>query len=336
MPAGVPIRTYGVFSPEGADRLLAGSVARYRKDSRPYAETAAFFGDGLLTSQDERWHRQRRFVAPLFTPRRISGDYTPVLVQEAARMRATWAVAPDATADVHALSVAYCGPSAECCSAPGWTTSCLGSDRCCPSQRVPRARVSTASLIPRTWPTPTKRRGSAARRELYAIVDGLIERQRAAPDGGDLLGRLLHERDPSTGKPLSADEVRDQALIFLLAGHETTATALAFSLQFLGRQAACASPASSYREGRSGSAIRCRRCRSLSSLSSIGKMAVVERDHLEACHASQANHHAAVSRCGWPWQAAMRRCAGRRRSTTWRQHRPAGPRVGSRPTRRLP
>ena len=107
MPAGVPIRTYGVFSPEGADRLLAGSVARYRKDSRPYAETAAFFGDGLLTSQDERWHRQRRFVAPLFTPRRISGDYTPVLVQEAARMRATWAVAPDATADVHALSVAY-------------------------------------------------------------------------------------------------------------------------------------------------------------------------------------------------------------------------------------
>jgi len=98
MPAGVPVRTYGVFSPEGADRLLAGSAAGYRKDSRPYAETAAFFGDGLLTSQDERWHRQRRFVAPLFTPRRISRDYVPVLVQEAVRMRSTWAASLDATA----------------------------------------------------------------------------------------------------------------------------------------------------------------------------------------------------------------------------------------------
>jgi cytochrome P450 len=237
MPAGVPIRTYGVFSPEGADRLLAGSAARYRKDSRPYAETAAFFGDGLLTSQDERWHRQRRFVAPLFTPRRIFGDYMPVLVQEAARMRTTWAVAPDATADVHALSVAY--------TLRAIGRVLLGAEL---DDVLPRlgpvfaranaylsARVSTSSLIPRTWPTRTNRRGSAAQRELYAIVDGLIERRRAEADRGDLLGRLLHEHDPRTGAPLSADEVRDQALIFLLAGHETTATALAFTLQLLAR-----------------------------------------------------------------------------------------------------
>ncbi len=236
MPPGVPIRTYGVFSPEGANRLLAGSAAAYRKDSRPYAETAAFFGDGLLTSQDERWHRQRRFVAPLFTSRRITGDYLPVLVEEAARMRATWAVAPDATVDVHALSVAYT------LRAIGRVLFGAELDDVLPrlgpvfarANAYLSARVSTASLIPRTWPTAGNRRGSAARRELYAIVDGLIERRRAEP-GGDLLGRLLHERDPHTGEPLSADEVRDQALIFLLAGHETTATALAFTLQLLAR-----------------------------------------------------------------------------------------------------
>lgn len=63
----------------------------------------------------------------------------------------------------------------------------------------------------------------------------MIARRRTEPDRGDLLGRLLHERDPHTGTPLTADEVRDQALIFLLAGHETTATALAFTLQLLAR-----------------------------------------------------------------------------------------------------
>lgn len=152
MPAGVPIRTYGVFSPEGADRLLAGSAARYRKDSRPYAETAAFFGEGLLTSQDEHWHRQRRFVAPLFAPRRIFGDYMPVLVQEATRMRATWAVAPDATADVHALSVAYT------LRAIGRVLFGAELDDVLPrlgpvfarANAYLSARVSTASLIPRT------------------------------------------------------------------------------------------------------------------------------------------------------------------------------------------
>ena len=238
MPAGVPVRTYGVFCPQGADRLLAGSAGGYRKDSRPYAETAAFFGDGLLTSQDERWHRQRRFVAPLFTPRRISGDYVPVLVQEAVRMRSTWAASPDATADVHALSVAYT------LRAIGRVLFGADLDDVLPrlgpvferANAYLSARVSTASLIPRTWPTPTNRRGRAARRELYAIVDGLIERRRAEPAGGDdLLGRLMHERDPLTGEPLSADEVRDEALIFLLAGHETTATALAYTLQLLAR-----------------------------------------------------------------------------------------------------
>ncbi|MDP9397687.1 MAG: cytochrome P450, partial [Actinomycetota bacterium] len=55
------------------------------------------------------------------------------------------------------------------------------------------------------------------------------------PARDDLLGRLLSARDPQTGQPLSSDEVRDQALIFLLAGHDTTATTLAFTLQLLAR-----------------------------------------------------------------------------------------------------
>jgi cytochrome P450 len=237
MPAGVPIRTYGVFSPEGASRVLTGAGDGYRKDSRPYAETSAFFGDGLLTSQDERWHRQRRFVAPLFSPRRLEGEYVPVLVEEASRMRARWRAAPDAITDVHALSIAY--------TLRAIGRVLFGADlddvlpRLAPvvarANAYLSARITTASIVPRRWPTPTNRSGWAARLDLYAIVDELIERRRATPHGEDLLGRLLAGRDPRTGQVLTDDEVRDQALIFLLAGHETTATALAFTLQLLAR-----------------------------------------------------------------------------------------------------
>jgi cytochrome P450 len=87
--AGVPIRSFGLFSPQGAAQMLGGS-GDYRKDSRPYVETRAFFGNGLLTSQDERWRRQRRFVAPLFSSRRLEREYVPILVEEAERMRVTW------------------------------------------------------------------------------------------------------------------------------------------------------------------------------------------------------------------------------------------------------
>jgi cytochrome P450 len=237
MPAGVPIRTYGVFSPEGAGRVLTGAGDGYRKDSRPYAETSAFFGDGLLTSQDGRWHRQRRFVAPLFSPRRLEGEYVPVLVEEAARMRARWRAAPDAITDVHALSIAY--------TLRAIGRVLFGADlddvlpRLAPvvarANAYLSARITTASIVPRGWPTPTNRSGWAARHDLYAIVDELIERRRAAAHGEDLLGRLLAGRDPRTGQVLTDDEVRDQALIFLLAGHETTATTLAFTLQLLAR-----------------------------------------------------------------------------------------------------
>ena len=57
----------------------------------------------------------------------------------------------------------------------------------------------------------------------------------AGAGGQDLVSRLLSARDADTGEPMDAQQVRDEALIFLLAGHETTSTALTFTLHLLGR-----------------------------------------------------------------------------------------------------
>jgi cytochrome P450 len=92
-------------------------------------------------------------------------------------------------------------------------------------------RRSTAA-IPRPGRRPTR-----AQWALYAAVDAIIDRRRraAGDDDGDLVSVLLAARDPETGAPLSTREVRDQVLIFLIAGHETTATALTFTCHLLGR-----------------------------------------------------------------------------------------------------
>jgi cytochrome P450 len=97
-------------------------------------------------------------------------------------------------------------------------------------------RAMSPLAPPASWPTPDNRRAARARRALYGVVDELIaHRQQAGPDGEDLLSRLLSARDPDTGEAMEVQQVRDEALIFLLAGHETASTALTFTFQLLGR-----------------------------------------------------------------------------------------------------
>src|SRR3954467_9084837 len=76
----------------------------------------------------------------------------------------------------------------------------------------------------------------ALRKEADALVYELIEERRSAgeEDGDDVLAMLLAARHED-GSPMSAKELRDELMTLLVAGHETTASSLAFALNLLGR-----------------------------------------------------------------------------------------------------
>jgi len=87
---------------------------------------------------------------------------------------------------------------------------------------------------PRQWPTPVNRQLQRSRRELHGVCDEIVAHRRAAGERRqDMLGLLLDACDE--GRSLTDAEIRDQVLIFLLAGHETTSTALTYALHLLGR-----------------------------------------------------------------------------------------------------
>ena len=67
------------------------------------------------------------------------------------------------------------------------------------------------------------------------LVDEVIRRRRDSGDTSidDLLGRMLHTRDERTGEPLDDVNIRNQAITFIIAGHETTSGALSFALHYL-------------------------------------------------------------------------------------------------------
>ncbi|MFI9580357.1 cytochrome P450 [Streptomyces sp. NPDC052236] len=237
-PPGLRVEIYGVFSAEGAQQVLATESANFRKDNPFYEEVRQSFGNGLLTSQDTDYLRQRRLVQPLFTRRRVDG-YAASITDETSAMLATWRNAPDATVDVAAETTRL--------TLRAVARILFGVDVESAVDVVQRSfpiigeytltRGYSPANFPRSWPTPANRRATAAMDELYAECDRIIEKRRADGDaamGEDLLTLLTHaESDEDT--PLDASEVRDQVLVFLLAGHETTATSLAFALHLLAR-----------------------------------------------------------------------------------------------------
>jgi cytochrome P450 len=80
---------YAAFSPEGARQVLTGTGRRYTKGNLFYRETAAMVGDGILTSEGDRWQRQKRFIQPLFTRYRV-GSYVEVMAEETAALIDRW------------------------------------------------------------------------------------------------------------------------------------------------------------------------------------------------------------------------------------------------------
>ncbi len=235
-PPGARVEFYGVFSPEGAQQVLSDQ-SRFRKDNKFYLEVRESVGDGLLTSQDAEYVRQRRLVQPLFTRRRVD-QYATAMCEEATAAVRRWEQATDQTVDLIEESTRLTLRTV--------TRILFGGDvdtaidvvrRCFPVIGAYTLQRGFAPVnVPRTWPTPSNRRAAAAQRELYDVCDQIIASRGSEGASGtdDLLGLLAAATD-ADGDSLDANEIRDQVLIFLLAGHETTATSLGFALHLLAR-----------------------------------------------------------------------------------------------------
>lgn len=231
-----------IFHPDGAREVLSGASAGYVKQAPAFTEVRRYFGDGLATSEGERWRRHRRILQPLFTKRRVAA-YVPLMSDGAHELADAWRTEADQQGDVdlyrgamwyalHVLGTAIFG---EDMAAAGPVIT-----RAVPLLNAHAARRGLAPLrLPAALPTPANRAAARARHELRSLVDRLVDERRAHDrQADDLLGRLVQATDPETGTGLDADAIRDEAMIFLVAGHETAASSLAFTLDLLGRHEA--------------------------------------------------------------------------------------------------
>lgn len=228
--------------PELVGHVLVGNQDNYRK-ARTYRPLTELLGNGLLTNEGESWARQRRLVQPMFARRRIDA-FAPAMVDAASSAMDRWAelgggAVVDVADEMSALTLDVVGRALFSADLSGEAGEMGPALETVLTAFVKVVRHPLFLLVPdyHRWPTPARLRARGAERHLRGVVDGLITRRRAAPAGReekDLLDALLAARDDD-GNPLDEQQVRDELMTFLLAGHETTANALAWTLLLLSR-----------------------------------------------------------------------------------------------------
>ncbi|NQV20560.1 MAG: cytochrome P450 [Rhodospirillales bacterium] len=189
-------------------------------------------GNGLLTSEGEHWNRQRRLMQPSFQPREIA-EKVSIMATATEAMLEDWLTA---RAPGEAFNVADdMSELALKIFARAMFSSSI--DRKIPQirrsveelQELLNKRIWAVAPSPIWVPTPGNLRLKRAMRPVNEAVEDIIEsRLSSGSTSSDLLQKLLDSRDELTGRAMSPAVVRNEVMTLLMAGHETSAAALAW------------------------------------------------------------------------------------------------------------
>jgi cytochrome P450 len=200
-------------------------------------------GKGILTSEGADWKWQRQASAPIFRQHDLMA-YVPTFVASAQAQIAKWRGAPQGSVQpierdmtgvtFHVISTTLL-PSADGSMAPAVEQATAQFQR-----SGGWGQLYAVANAPRWLPQPGGRAMAQAVHTLRSSVAAMLRERRAAGGGSgdtrdDLMHRLMGARDPETGQSMNDEQLIDNLLTFYLAGHETTAKALTWTLFLLSR-----------------------------------------------------------------------------------------------------
>jgi cytochrome P450 len=219
--------------PDDIENVLVKNASNFVK-SRDYRALQPTLGDGLLLSEGALWQKQRRLIQPLFRHENIAA-YAEVMTLSATRMLDDWR--DGEKRDVHQEMMRLTLEIA--------AKTLFGSDVSHEADRVGRAlRVLTDQFLgqanltfflPESFPLPSTRRLRRAIKELDAVIYAIIRERRAQKTPSRDLVQVLLDAQDENGNRMTDDQLRDEMMTLLLAGHETTALALSWAFYLLAK-----------------------------------------------------------------------------------------------------
>ena len=228
-----PIVAHLVNDPALVAQVLQSHARHYDKQTRSTAAIRAICDDSLLTANGRAWETRRHLIQPAFHRQRVSQLVDTMTACIGARLSTWQAGAPfDVASEMMRLTFVIAGKAI------------LGADVSAESASVEQAigfmlerayaRWGRVAPLPGWVPSPEQVRFRRARASVDRIVSRIIaEHRAAAAPPPDVLTMLMDARDPDTGTRFSDAELRNEAITMLLAGHETTASALSWTFALL-------------------------------------------------------------------------------------------------------
>ena len=240
-----PQQVYLVSHPDWIEDVLVTSAKKFQKGVA-LQRAKRLLGEGLLTSEGQAHLKQRRTIQPLFHRQQVQG-FAEAMVRHASRWRDSIAedASIDMTSEMAALTLAIVGETL--------FSSNVQSDADEVRDALSEAVQSFGIMfLPgleyfEKLPLPVFARTRKARERLDAVIHRVIAERRAGNpkkgwppqgaqnDGRDLVSMLLAARDPENpdAEGMSDQQIRDEAMTIFLAGHETTANAMAWTWHLL-------------------------------------------------------------------------------------------------------
>lgn len=221
---------YAFRHPAHLHEVFVNQASKFEKPRRGMAadQLRRLLGDGLLTSNGELWRQQRRLIQPAFRKERLA-DYAKQIVAQGCAMAARWS--DQTNIDV---SQAMMELTLRIVCKTLFDHDVSGErDRVAAAMRVFRGAFGGLDAVLPDWlVTPARRRTLGALSQMDDIVYALISRPHD-PARHDLLSALSGSLDVGDGQGMSRRQLRDELLTLFIAGHETTAHALSWTLHLL-------------------------------------------------------------------------------------------------------
>ena len=223
---------YGFTHPEQIREVLVEKADSFIRFERPIQVMSQLQGQSLLITEGEVWRKQRRTLLPCFSAKRFPAyarQITEAIDERLAGLPGDGATSVDFEREMNLLAIDIIvrttfGAGAGVDAAQiEHAVRVLG--------KIAYEEMFYPASLPDWLPLPYKREKRRNSRLLDNLVWSQIHARRAAPEpGDDLLGMLLSATDDEgDGAALSDRELRDQLITIFIAGHETTAAALAWA-----------------------------------------------------------------------------------------------------------
>jgi cytochrome P450 len=218
---------------EWVQHVLHKNHANYIK-SLAYRKLRLLLGEGLLTSDGGAWKRQRQVIGPAFRRERIR-DYFALMTDFTERMLVRWRGHDRINLNDEMRHITLQIVTKTLLGVESQRSLDIIRHQLPLALRYVLDRVSSPLPLPTYLPTPKNLRFRAAMRDMHGLMQEIVS-SRGAAEANDVLSSLLngiHTIEPDAkAQPRT---LREQVLTLFVAGHETSAIALCWTMHLLGR-----------------------------------------------------------------------------------------------------